>query len=107
MTVFGHPREFKEVRRLRYDPATDVMVLGGTTDEHANQHWKPMGPVLARHDTWSGPNRALRWKMAAPCQKEAGGHHSCGPMGFDIAGEYLGFLEEDSKAKILLCRWKP
>lgn len=25
MTVFHHPSELKEVKRLRYDPATDVM----------------------------------------------------------------------------------
>jgi hypothetical protein len=168
MTVFDHPPEFKEVKRLRYDPATDVMVLGGTTDEHANQHWKPMGPVLARYDNWSGPNRALRWKIVAPYEKGASGHQSGEPMGFDMAGEYLFvpytgasremgfstghievfrlndgssvghmepseeigeiglqdireclrahprsdgeylvFLEEDYKAKILLYRWKP
>jgi hypothetical protein len=89
MTVFDHPREFKEVRRLRYDPAKDVMVLGGPAAEHTNQHWKPMGPVIARYDNWSGPDRALRWKIVAPYQKGSTGHHSCEPMGFDVAGEYL------------------
>jgi hypothetical protein len=89
MTVFDHPPEFEEVKRLRYDPATDVMVLGGTTDEHRNQHWKPMGPVLARYDNWSRPDRTLRWKIVAPYQKGSSGHHSCEPMGFDVAGEYL------------------
>ena len=144
------------------------MYLGGTTDEHKNQHWKPMGPVLCRYDHWSQPDRKLRWRIVAPYATGAQGHESCEPMGFDVAGdylfvpytgaskqlgfksghievihasdgsttghfepspeigeiglqdiretltahqrangEYLVFLEEDWKSKILLFRWKP
>ena len=162
------PAEFKRVKRLRYLPGEDVMYLGGTTSEHANQHWKPMGPVICRYDHWGRPDRKLRWQIVAPYEKGSSGHSSCEPMGFDVAGEYLFvpytgaskslgfstghieifrasdgrsigameppaevgeiglqdireclrahqradgeylvFLEEDWKAKILLYRWKP
>ena len=166
--TFPPPAEFKQIKRLRYDAAADVMYLGGTTDEHKNQHWKPMGSVLCRYDHWSQPDRKLRWRIVAPYATGARGHESCEPMGFDVAGdylflpytgaskqlgfqsghieviqagdgravghfepsaeigeiglqdiretltahqrangEYLVFLEEDWKAKILLFRWKP
>ncbi|HEX2950360.1 MAG TPA: hypothetical protein VHV83_12490 [Armatimonadota bacterium] len=168
MKVYSHPKEFSTVKRLRYDPATDTMYLGGTTAEHTNQHWKPMGPVICCYDNWSTPTRQLRWTIVAPYVKGSSGHASCEPMGFDIAGdylfvpytgaskevnfttghievfrlsdgvavgflepdqevgniglqdireclraykrsngEYLIFLEEDFKAKILMYRWKP
>ena len=167
---FPHPAGFKQVKRLRYDPATDTMFLGGTTDEHRNQHWKPMGPVLARYDGWmkSGGTAEPRWRIVLPYEPGSKGHSICEPMGFDVAGghvfvpytgaskalgvktgrvevfrtadgrsvghfepapdvgeiglqdireslrahrradgEYLVFLEDDYKAKILLYRWRP
>jgi hypothetical protein len=168
MRLDPHPKELKQLKRLRYLPQEDVMYLGGTTAEHANQHWKPMGPVICRYDDWSRPQRKLRWQIVAPYEKGSSGHSSCEPMGFDVAdeylfvpytgaskslgyrtghievfrgsdgrsvgfmeppaevgeiglqdireclrahrradGEYLIFLEEDWKAKILLYRWKP
>ncbi len=88
METFEPPAELKQTKRLRYDPATDTMYLGGTTDEHSNQHWKPMGPVICRYDSWSS-NRALRWKIVAPYQKGSSGHSSCEPMTIDFAGDYL------------------
>lgn len=168
METFAPPSEFKQIKRLRYDSDADVMFLGGTTDEHRNQHWKPMGPVICRYDDWTKPSRKLRWRIVAPYATGSKGHESCEPMGFDVAGdyvfvpytgasrqlgfstghievfkagdgnavghfepsaeigeiglqdiretlrahrrqdgEYLVFLEEDWKAKILLFRWKP
>ncbi len=89
LKVFRHPVEFKHVKRLRYDPVTDTMFLGGTTDEHRNQHWKPMGPVIARYDGWLHGRRALRWKIVTPYAAGSSGHTSCEPMGFDVAGDYL------------------
>jgi len=166
--TFPPPAEFKQLKRLRYDAGADVMYLGGTTNEHKNQHWKPMGPVICRYDHWSKPDRKLRWSVVAPYALGSQGHESCEPMGFDVAGdylflpysrpskqlgfttghievlktsdgssvghfepsadigeiglqdiretltahrrangEYLVFLEDDRKAKILLFRWKP
>ena len=99
---FPHPPQFREVKRLRYDPVTDTMFLGGTTDEHRNQHWKPMGPVLARYDGWvrsSGTNPP-RWLIVLPYEKGSRGHESCEPMGFDIAGEY-GFVPYTGASKRL------
>lgn len=84
-----HPAALDRVKRLRYDPATDTMFLGGTTREHANQHWKPMGPALARYDAWSRGPSDPRWLTVAPYVKGSSGHTSCEPMGFDLAGDYL------------------
>ncbi len=89
MVEFESPGEFDRVKRLRYDVKTDTMYLGGTTSEHRNQHWKPMGPVICRYDHWSKPGRTLHWKIVAPYERGSSGHESCEPMGFDVAGDYV------------------
>lgn len=86
---FDRPTQLSRIKRLRYYPETDTMYLGGTTGEHANQHWKPMGPVLCRFDDWHKPSRKLRWQIVAPYAKGSQGHESCEPMGFDVAGDYV------------------
>ena len=91
MRLFPHPAGFDEVKRLSYDPVSDVLYLGGTTADHRNQHWKPMGPVIARYDRWlkrSGRS-PRRWTLVAPYAQGSSGHTSCEPMGFDVAGDYL------------------
>ncbi len=91
MRVFPHPEGFDEVKRLRYDPTADVLYIGGTTADHKNQHWKPMGPVIARYDRWleRDGRSPRRWTLVAPYAKGSSGHTSCEPMGFDVAGDYL------------------
>jgi hypothetical protein len=94
MHTYPHPAAFETVKRLRYDVARDVMYLGGTTRADANQHWKPMGPVIARYDGWrkvesSGALPAPTWTIVMPYERGAKGHESCEPMGFDAAGDYL------------------
>ena len=89
MQVIPTPPELKVLKRLRYDPARDVMLLGGCTDEHKNQHWKPMGPVIVHYDGWSKPDRKARWTLVAPYAKGSSGHESCEPMGFDVAGDHV------------------
>lgn len=89
MKTFPHPPEFQEVKRLRYDSATDTLYLGGTRAGAANQHWKPMGPMLARYEGWlHGPQR-LVWQVTLPYAEGAVGHASCEPMGFDVAGDFI------------------
>jgi len=87
--LFQKTSEFKQIKRLRYLPEKDIMIIGGTTTEHKNQHWKPMGPVIALYDNWSKPDRKLRWIIVAPYEKGSKGHSSCEPMGFDVAGDYI------------------
>jgi hypothetical protein len=94
MRTYPHPAAFETVKRLRYDSEHDVMYLGGTTKAAANQHWKPMGPVIARYDGWmkaetSGAMPAPTWTIVMPYERGAKGHESCEPMGFDAAGDYL------------------
>lgn len=89
VTSFPRPTQLARIKRLRYYSKTDVMYLGGTTGEHANQHWKPMGPVICRFDNWSKPERKLRWQIVAPYEKGSRGHSSCEPMGFDVAGDFV------------------
>jgi hypothetical protein len=91
MRTFPHPAGFKDLKRLRYLPATDTLYLGGTTEAHHNQHWKPMGPVVARYDAWlhGGAGDRARWRVTLPYVEGSEGHESCEPMGFDVAGDYL------------------
>ena len=89
MQTFPHPDGFREVKRLRYDAASDTLYLGGTTAEDKNQHWKPMGPVLARYDGWLRGPRKLRWRVTLPYARGSSGHESCEPMGFDVAGDFV------------------
>jgi hypothetical protein len=89
MKKFSHPLEFKQVKRLRYLPDGDVLLLAGTTPEHNNQHWKPSGPVFARYDGWLAGERKLRWRFVAPYTTGSQGHSSCEPMGFDVAGDFV------------------
>lgn len=89
MQTFPAPPEFLEVKRLRYDVTTDTLYLGGTTAQEHNQHWKPMGPVLARYDGWLHGARKLRWQITLPYAHGASGHESCEPMAFDLAGDFL------------------
>ncbi len=91
MRTFPQPAGFKQIKRLRYVPATDTLFLGGTTDDHGNQHWKPMGPVIARYDGWlkADGRAASRWQIVAPYERGSNGHTSCEPMGFDVAGDFV------------------
>lgn len=89
MVVFPKPAQFDQVRRLRYDAATDTMILGGTFGADTNQHWKPMGPVLCRYDQWSRPTPTLTWRIVAPFVVGTAIHASCEPASFDVAGDYL------------------
>lgn len=100
--TFPHPQGFRQLKRLRYDPSSDTLYLGGTTDAHRNQHWKPMGPFLARYDGWlkSEGRDAPRWQIVLPYGAGAQGHASCEPMGFDTAGDFL-FVPYTGAAKAL------
>jgi len=88
---YPHPAALREVKRLRYQPAGDVMWLGGTDAVHRNQHWKPMGPVLARYDGWCASRGTCspRWRRVMSYAGGARGHASCEPMAFDVAGEFV------------------
>jgi hypothetical protein len=171
--TYPHPKEFNQVKRIRYYPETDTLYLGGCATvngkEHKNQHWKPMGAVLARYDNFLKGDGKLKWITVLPYVVGSSGHESCEPMGFDIAdayifvpytgaskasgfktghvevlraddaspvgwmepdpktvgeiglqdireclsahrlksGEYVIFLEDDYKAKVVMYRWKP
>ncbi len=83
------PAELDEVRRVHYLPHADVMLLGGNRGGEHNQHWKPMGPVLACYDHWISGERRLRWQTVLPYEKGAHGHESAEPISFDVAGDYL------------------
>lgn len=92
METYPHPVGFREVRRLRYGPHTDTMYLGGTDADHRNQHWKAMGPVLARYDRWLGSGgraTGVTWRTVLPFESGVRGHASCEPMAFDVAGDHL------------------
>ena len=77
------------MRRLRYLPKGDVMLLGGNRGEDHNQHWKPMGPVLCLYDGWNTGTPKLRRSAVLPYEKGSGGNESTEPISFDIAGDFV------------------
>ena len=86
---FPFPDEFDLVRRMYYLPQSDVMILGGNRGDHKNQHWKPMGPVLACYDTFTSGSPSLRWDIVLPYETGSSGHTSHEPMSLAVAGDYL------------------
>jgi len=82
------PAPFTELRRIVYDRATDTMYLAGSTSEARADHWKPMGPNLARFDAWHG-ERKLVWHEVLPHEKAKGGHESYEPFDLAVEGDYV------------------
>ena len=87
--TFQKPPELDEIRRLRYLPDRDVMLLGGNRGDNHNQHWKPMGPVLCVYDHWRGGKPVLQKSVVLPYEKGSSGHESAEPISFDVVGEYV------------------
>ena len=87
--TYPKPAELDEIRRLRYLPDHDVMLLGGNRGADHNQHWKPMGPVLCLYDGWSTGTPVLRRSLVLPYEKGSGGNLSNEPISFDVAGDYV------------------
>ena len=87
--VWPKPAEFDEMRRVHYLADREALLVGGTKGGDRNQHWKPMGPVLARYDGWMKGERKLRWKTVLPLERGSQGHESVEPMSFDVAGDFL------------------
>ena len=87
--TFPKPPELDEIRRLRYLPERNILLLGGNRGGDHNQHWKPMGPVLCLYDHWSGGKPVLRKSIILPYEKGSSGHESAEPISFDVAGDYI------------------
>lgn len=87
--TYPKPADLDEIRRLRYLPDRDVMILGGNHGQDHNQHWKPMGPVLCVYDHWSQGTPVLRHSVVLPYEKGSGGNMSNEPISFDVAGDYV------------------
>ena len=87
--TFPKPADLDEIRRLRYLPDRDILILGGNRGDDHNQHWKPMGPVLCLYEHWKAGKPILRQSVLLPYEKGARGHESAEPISFDAAGDYL------------------
>jgi len=83
-TTIPAPPPLTTIRRVRYDPAADVMYLAGTSDDKTH-HWKSMGNHLARYDRWSTGNRAAAWHVVCTFQPGT----PCEPISFDVAGDHV------------------
>lgn len=78
------PQPFGAVRRVRYDPGNDVMILGGTLAGEKTHHWKSMGNQLCRYDGWGAGRRTPTWQVTCTFQQGT----PCEPISFDIAGDH-------------------
>ena len=66
-----------------YDPATDALYISGSTEANPmdscyTSYWGPLGPVLARYNTWS-TNPTLAWQTTMPADSYS----------LDMAGQFL------------------
>ena len=100
--LLPHPAEFKEVKRIRFSHSSDTLYVGGTTDQYQNQHWKPMGPVLACYEGILKGEPRLKWKIVLPYAVGSKGHSSCEPMGFDVASDliFVPYTGASKEAKV-------
>ncbi len=89
------PKPFGGIRRVRYDPETDVMVLGGTLEGEKTSHWKSMGNHLCRYDGWGAGKRTATWHVTCTFQKGS----PCEPISFDVAGDYA-FVAVAERGKV-------
>jgi hypothetical protein len=87
--VLPKPAEFTQVRRVHYETDRDLLLVGGNNAEDHNQHWKPMGPILATYDNALGGTPKLRWVITLPYEKGSAHHESREPISFDVAGDYV------------------
>lgn len=93
-TTIPAPQPINAIRRVRYDPATDVMYLAGTSGDKTH-HWKSMGNHLARYDRWSTGNRTAAWHVVCTFQPGT----PCEPISFDVAGDYA-FVAVAERGKV-------
>lgn len=93
--TFAAPKPFGGIRRLRYDPDTDVMYLGGTRDGEKTHHWKSMGNHVCRYNGWSTGKRDATWHVICNFQPQG----NCEPISFDVAGDHV-FVALAERGKI-------
>jgi hypothetical protein len=92
------PAPFNELSRIKYDPHTDVMYLGGYTVDrpHTGDEWGIVGTEIVRYDNWT-KNKTLRWRITLPYDPEAN------PMliikAMDVAGNRV-FAVDSRKAEV-------
>ncbi|MFF4753815.1 hypothetical protein ACWD5R_23365 [Streptomyces sp. NPDC002514] len=104
MVTIPLPAPFTTVRRLRYDPVTDVMYMSGYTPTapFENAYWKEAGKVLARYDRWSTGNRTPTWTIQLPWDT------STTPLvttvGLAWAGNYVFSVGVQTRGKVWVFR---
>ena len=81
------PAPFTSVDRMKYDPATDVMYLGGKTTSYPTvSHWKTMGRVIRRYNNWSTGDRTSLYEILVPFDNAT---PDCETTSFYVAGDYI------------------
>jgi hypothetical protein len=92
------PAPFNKLLRIKYDPHTDVMYLGGYTVDrpHTGEEWGIVGTEIVRYDNWT-KNKTLRWRINLPYDPKAN------PMliikAMDVAGDRV-FAVDSRKAEV-------
>lgn len=92
------PALFNKLLRIKYEPDTDVMYLGGYTVDrpHTGEEWGIVGTEIVRYDNWT-KNKTLRWRLALPYDPKAN------PMliikAMDVAGDRV-FAVDSRKAEV-------
>lgn len=94
------PAPFKSIERIKYFPDTDVMYLGGYTNEHpkAPDDWGLVGTEIVRYDNWSN-NKKLRWRITLPYAPKA--HPMLIIKAMDVAGDRV-FAVDSRKAEVYI-----
>ncbi len=88
------PTGLRQICRVHYDPAGDILYIGGYPDGVKEKHWGAVGTVLRRYNAWSKGNATKAWEIALPHDDQ-----EVPPKAMDIAGDYAFIVAVKPSAK--------
>jgi hypothetical protein len=95
----ANPGPLNSMQRICYEPARDLLFLGGGTPDHPAEGWGHMGPVVCCYENGSTSPK-LRWQAVNPYfHNDAPVADRMVPISWDVAGEYLfiGYVTGDTE----------
>jgi hypothetical protein len=84
------PADFRNVRRVLYDDASDTLFLSGYLKGEEIDSWGVTGRTLRRYDGWVKGERKERWTIKLPLNPDGEGKGKpLSPESLALAGDYV------------------